>query len=94
MAVQNPIASIGADGDFVRWLPSFGAMQVATAAGFSDITLFAGFAAQLVWFTATALVGLVTFHLRTRSSLRPAMWIRVPVFRIPEPARSGDAVEN
>ncbi len=92
MAVQNPIASIGADGDFVRWLPSFGAMQVATAAGFSGAVPLSGFGIQLAWFAASAVIGLVTFHLRTRSSLRPAMWMRVPASRIPGSARSGDAV--
>ncbi|WP_216898818.1 ABC transporter permease [Nocardia alni] len=87
MAVQNPIASIGADGDFVRWLPSFGAMQVATAAGFSGAVLLSGFGIQLVWFAASVVIGLVTFHLRTRSALRT----RVSAFRIPGPVRSGDA---
>ncbi|MFQ6329186.1 hypothetical protein ACLMAL_24045 [Nocardia sp. CWNU-33] len=53
-------------------------MQASTAAGFSDTTSIAGFAVQLAWFTASALVGLVAFHLHTRSSLRPTMWIRLP----------------
>lgn len=78
LAVQNPIASAGADSDFVRWLPSYGAMQASTAAGFSDTTPLGGFAVQLAWFTACTLVGLVAFHLRTRSSLRPTTWIRFP----------------
>ncbi|WP_159849734.1 ABC transporter permease [Nocardia sp. CY41] len=89
MAVQNPIASIGADSDLVRWLPSYGAMQASTAAGFSDATPFAGFAVQLTWFVASALVGLVAFHLRTRSSLRPVMWIRIPGPRIRRPRIPG-----
>ncbi|WP_067668463.1 hypothetical protein [Nocardia miyunensis] len=72
MAVQNPIASVGADSGLVRWLPSYGAMQASTAAGFSDTTPFAGFAVQLAWFAASTLLGLVAFHLRTRSALRPA----------------------
>lgn len=78
LAVQNPIASAGADSEFVRWLPSYGAMQASTAAGFSDTTPLGGFAVQLAWFTACTLVGLVAFHLRTRSSLRPTTWIRFP----------------
>lgn len=77
MAVQNPIASAGADSDLVRWLPSYGAMQASAAAGFSDVTPLAGFAVQLAWFGASALVGLVAFHLRTRSSLRPKPWIGI-----------------
>ncbi|MEU4342766.1 hypothetical protein AB0H00_16080 [Nocardia sp. NPDC023852] len=94
MVVQNPIASIGADSDFVRWLPSYGAMQASTAAGFSDTTPFAVLAVQLAWFTASALVGLVAFHLRTRSSLRPTMWIRIPGPRIPTPTRSGQPAKH
>lgn len=78
MVVQNPVASIGADSDFVRWLPSYGAMQASTAAGFSDATLFTGLAVQLVWFTASVLVGLVAFHLRTRSALGSPVLIGVP----------------
>ena len=94
MAVQNPIASTGADSDFVRWLPSYGAMQASTAAGFSDATPLAGFAVQLAWFAASVLIGLIAFHLRTRSSLRPMMWIgirgpRILGPRIPEPTESG-----
>ncbi|WP_280258251.1 hypothetical protein [Nocardia wallacei] len=78
MVVQNPVASIGADSDFVRLLPSYGAMQTSTAAGFSDTTLFAGLALQLAWFTASVLVGLVAFHLRTRSALTATTLIGVP----------------
>ncbi|OQS16140.1 hypothetical protein B0T36_04930 [Nocardia donostiensis] len=78
MVVQNPIASIGADSDVVRLLPSYGAMQAATAAGFSDTTPLPGLAVQLVWFTASALVGLVAFHLRTRSALGATMPSGVP----------------
>lgn len=89
MAVQNPIASSGADSEFVRWLPSYGAMQASTAAGFSDTTQFAGFAAQLAWFAASALAGLVAFHLRTRSSLGPTRWLHVAGFRAFGPTRSG-----
>ncbi|WP_051163583.1 hypothetical protein [Nocardia brevicatena] len=78
MVVQNPIASIGADSDVVRWLPSYGAMQAATTAGFSDTTPLTGLAVQLAWFTASALVGLVAFHLRTRSALGATMPIGAP----------------
>ncbi|MGW4717849.1 hypothetical protein [Nocardia sp. NPDC004260] len=77
MAVQNPIASAGADSDFVRWLPSYGAMQASTTAGFSDAAPLTGFAVQLAWFVASALVGLIAFHRRTRSSLGPTMWMRI-----------------
>ncbi|MFQ6229444.1 hypothetical protein [Nocardia sp. NPDC002869] len=94
MAVQNPIASSGADSEFVRWLPSYGAMQASTAAGFSDTTQFAGFAVQLVWFTASALAGLVAFHLRTRSSLGPTRWIHLSGFRTLGPTKSGQPAKH
>ncbi|WP_327101253.1 ABC transporter permease [Nocardia vinacea] len=94
MAVQNPIASIGADSELVRWLPSYGAMQASTAAGFSETTPFAGFAVQLAWFTASVLVGLIAFHLRTRSSLRPMLWIRLLGPRIPGPTKSGHLTKH
>lgn len=60
--------------------PSYGVMQASTAAGFADTTSFAGFAVRLVWFTASALAGLVAFHLRTRPYLGPTRWIHVSVY--------------
>ncbi|MEU7763767.1 hypothetical protein AB0B25_01380 [Nocardia sp. NPDC049190] len=94
MAVQNPIASNGADTDIVRWLPSYGAMQAATAAGFSDATLFKDFAVQLTWFAASALVGLIVFHLRTRSALGPTVRIGRSRPRLPEPTRSEQSAKR
>ncbi|MGW5753118.1 hypothetical protein [Nocardia rhamnosiphila] len=94
MAVQNPIASSGADSEFVRWLPSYGAMQASTAAGFSDTTPVAGFAVQLAWFTASAFAGLVAFHLRTRSSLGPTRWIHLSGFRTLGPTGAGQPAKR
>ncbi len=76
--VQNPVASIGAESDVVDWLPSYGAMQASTSAGFSGTTPLPVLAVQLVWFTASVLVGLVAFHLRTRSALKATMPIGEP----------------
>jgi hypothetical protein len=75
LALQNPLASSGADSDMVRWLPSYGAVQAATAAGFSATVPAVDFAVQLAWFTASALVGLLAFHRRTRSALTAAVRI-------------------
>ncbi|MFI6098116.1 hypothetical protein ACIA8G_21360 [Lentzea sp. NPDC051213] len=36
VTLQNPIPNPAADSDLLRVLPSYGAMQAATAAGFSD----------------------------------------------------------
>ncbi|MEU8687493.1 ABC transporter permease [Streptomyces sp. NPDC048665] len=71
VALQNPMASSGANSPFIRLLPSYGAMQTATAAGFSTIATPAYLGVQLLWFTAAALVGLLTFHHRTRNTLPP-----------------------
>lgn len=89
LAVQSPVASSGADSELVHWLPSYGAMQAATAAGFSDTIPLAGFAIQLAWFAAIALVGLVAFHLRTRSALGATIRIRLS-----RPTGSGRTAKN
>ncbi|MGW8066572.1 ABC transporter permease [Streptomyces ziwulingensis] len=69
LGLQNPLASGGSGSDMVRWLPSYGAMQAATAAGFSSTVSAVDFTVQLVWFAAVGLVGLLAFHRRTRSAL-------------------------
>ncbi|WP_369173069.1 ABC transporter permease [Streptomyces sp. R28] len=75
LGLQNPLASGGAGSDMVRWLPSYGAMQAATAAGFSSTAPAVDFAVQLAWFTAIGLIGLLAFHRRTRSALTAAVRI-------------------
>ncbi|WP_245687259.1 ABC transporter permease [Streptacidiphilus griseoplanus] len=69
LALQNPIASSAANSPLISYLPSYGAMQTATAAGFSTTPLPGYLAIQLIWFTAAALVGLLAFHRRTRNAL-------------------------
>lgn len=75
LGLQNPLASGGANSDMVRWLPSYGAMQAATAAGFSSTVSAVDFAVQLAWFTTVGLIGLLAFHWRTRSTLTAAVRI-------------------
>ncbi len=69
LALQNPLYSSSSDGSIVALLPSYGAMQAATAAGFSTTALPSYLAIQTGWFTAAALVGLFAFHHRTRTTL-------------------------
>lgn len=69
VALQNPMASSGADSTIVRFLPTYGTMQAATAASFTTRTVPGHLALQLLWFTATALLGLLAFHRRTRNAL-------------------------
>ncbi|MFF8282387.1 ABC transporter permease [Streptomyces albus] len=76
VALQNPMVSSGADSPLTRLLPTYGSVQAATAAGFSTTSAAAYLALQLLWFAATALLGLAAFHHRTRNALpqpsRPA----------------------
>lgn len=85
LALQNPISSAGADSPVLRLLPSYGAMQAATAAGFSDSAVPAYLAVQLAWFAAAALVGLLAFRHRTRTAL-PARPRPLPAPRRPTAA--------
>ena len=73
VALQNPMVSVGADNPLTRLLPTYGSVQAATVAGFSTTPVPAYLALQLLWFAATALLGLLAFHHRTRNALpRPA----------------------
>jgi hypothetical protein len=82
LALQNPISSSGADSPIIRYLPCYGAMQAATAAGFSTVPVPGYLAVQLTWFGAAALIALAGFRRSTRSCLPAAA--RGP---LPGPAR-------
>ncbi|WP_156756114.1 ABC transporter permease [Actinokineospora pegani] len=69
LALQNPILSSGADNPIISYLPTYGAMQAATAAGFSASPVPAYLGIQLTWFAVAALIALVSFHRSTRSTL-------------------------
>lgn len=76
LALQNPVMSAGADNPVMRYLPSYGAMQASTAAGFSTVPVPRHLAFQLSWFAGAALIALMGFRRSTRSTLpvepRPA----------------------
>lgn len=73
LALQNPLYSSSSDSSIVRYLPSYGAMQASTGAGFSTTSLTQYLAIQLLWFAAVALIGFHAFYRRTRNTLpRPA----------------------
>ncbi|MFF5576523.1 ABC transporter permease [Streptomyces luteogriseus] len=72
LALQNPITSSGADNSFMRCLPSYGAMQASTAAGFSTNPVPGHLALQLTWFGLAALVALLGFRHSTRNCLPTA----------------------
>ncbi|MFE7044275.1 ABC transporter permease [Streptomyces atratus] len=78
LLLQNPITSSGAGSTITRFLPSYGAMQAATAAGFSTISVPQYVLWQLAWFTVAALLGLLAFHRRTRTTLTVPPRMSVP----------------
>ncbi|MFI6567186.1 ABC transporter permease [Streptomyces sp. NPDC050534] len=69
LALQNPVSSSGADSPVMRYLPSYGAMQASTAAGFSDTPVPRYLAIEFAWFAAAALTALLGFCRSTRSTL-------------------------
>ncbi|MFI5571367.1 ABC transporter permease [Streptomyces sp. NPDC051740] len=69
LALQNPVISSSADSAITRYLPSYGAMQAATAAAYSRTAVPGYLLVELSWFAAAALLGLLTFQWRTRSTL-------------------------
>ncbi|WP_327294721.1 ABC transporter permease [Streptomyces sp. NBC_01197] len=71
LGLQNPIGSTAAGSPIMRYLPSYGAMQASTAAGFSSSPVPRYLAIQLTWFAGAALIALVCFHRSTNSALPP-----------------------
>ncbi|MFD7243946.1 ABC transporter permease [Streptomyces massasporeus] len=67
LALQNPVMSSEADSPLLRLLPSYGAMQTGTAAGFSTTVPLQDLAVQLTWFTGATLTSLLVFRLRVRA---------------------------
>ncbi|MFF9040767.1 ABC transporter permease [Streptomyces sp. NPDC014892] len=67
LALQNPVMSSGADSGLVRLLPSYGAMQTATAAGFSTTFPLWDLGVQLTWFAGATLAVLLVFRHRVRA---------------------------
>ncbi|MEV4440614.1 ABC transporter permease [Streptomyces sp. NPDC049577] len=64
--LQSPIANPVAGNDMVRYLPSYGAMQVAATAGFRDTDPLRYLLLGPLWFVGAVLVAGVAFHLHTR----------------------------
>ncbi|MFI6014109.1 ABC transporter permease [Streptomyces sp. NPDC051243] len=86
LALQNPLWSVSSNSGVVRYLPSYGAMQAATGAGFSSSPLPTYLLVQAGWFAGSAVIGFLTFHYRTRGAIRrkdsfPATRQRSPLHR-------------
>ncbi|MFC7895514.1 ABC transporter permease [Streptomyces sp. NPDC057381] len=82
VGLQSPLAGGGTQSATVQFLPTYGTMQAATAAGFTHKLLPGDLAVQLLWFTGAALLGLLAFHRRTKDALT----VRPPL-RLPWPPR-------
>lgn len=78
LGLQNPITSSGSESPVTRFLPSYGAMQASTAAGFSTAGLPGHVAIQLGWSAGAGLIALLAFHRRTRNALPPATRPHLP----------------
>ncbi|WP_055495764.1 hypothetical protein [Streptomyces sp. TP-A0356] len=81
VGLQSPLAS-GGNSTAVDFLPTYGTMQAATAAGFTHTPLPGNLAVQILWFAGAALLGLLAFHRRTKNALTAR-----PPFRLPWPPR-------
>jgi hypothetical protein len=82
VGLQSPLASGGTQSAAVQFLPTYGTMQAATAAGFTHQPLPGDLAVQILWFAGAALLGLLAFHRRTKDALTTR-----PPFRLPWPPR-------
>lgn len=64
--VQNPIINPSSDLDLVRLLPTYGSMQAAAVAGFTEEGAIGHALLGLLWLFAFSLVGATAFHWRTK----------------------------
>ncbi|MEY7975854.1 ABC transporter permease [Streptomyces pilosus] len=78
VGLQSPLASGGTGSAAVHFLPTYGTMQAATAAGFTHTPLTGDLAVQIGWFTGAALLGLLVFHRRTKDALATRSPFRPP----------------
>jgi hypothetical protein len=69
LGLQNPVTSAGSDSPVTRFLPSYGAVQTGTAAGFSTTGVPGYVAIQFGWLAVTGIIALIAFLRRTRNTL-------------------------
>jgi hypothetical protein len=80
VGLQSPLASGGNTNAAIQFLPTYGTAQATAAAGFTHRLLPGALAVQILWFAGAALLGLLTFHRRTKDALTAR-----PSFRLPRP---------
>ncbi len=65
--LQNPVGNPVGNQPILKEFPSFGAMQLDVAGGFTNTVPWAYFGLSLAWFAGFALLGLVIFWWRTHA---------------------------
>jgi hypothetical protein len=78
VGLQSPLASGGTTNVGIKLLPTYGTTQATAAAGFTHTPLPGDLAVQLLWFAGAALLGLLTFHHRTKDALTARQLFRLP----------------
>ncbi|CAL9615181.1 hypothetical protein SUDANB121_05738 [Nocardiopsis dassonvillei] len=83
MGLQNPVSNPASDSGVVVFLPTYGTMQTAVAAGFGGTLPTGHLLLGPLWFGGAVLVAAVAFRLRTRDRRRspsafPARSSRAP----------------
>lgn len=64
--MQNPVFNPAANSDLLRFMPSYGAMQSATAGAFTNVIPMGYLVLELAWFGILTALAMVAFLLRTR----------------------------
>jgi hypothetical protein len=68
--LQNPVTNPSSDQSIVRFVPTFGAMQAGTTAGFTDQASLGYSLLGLLWLTAFGTISATAFHRRTKDHAR------------------------
>ncbi|MEV2255541.1 hypothetical protein AB0I94_34095 [Streptomyces sp. NPDC050147] len=65
--LQNPLGNPAANKPALQYFPSFGPMQFSVGGSLGDTVMWRYLGFGLMWAAAFAVIGLIVFHLRTRS---------------------------
>ena len=70
--LQNPLGNPAANKPFLKFFPSYSAMQMSVAGGFTHIFAYTQVAVAITWYLSFLATALTVFYIRTRgkSSVR------------------------
>ncbi|WP_158853686.1 ABC transporter permease [Saccharothrix deserti] len=68
--LQNPVTNPSSDQSVVRFVPTYGAMQAGTTAGFTDQASLGYSLLGLLWLAAFGSIAVTAFHRRTKDHAR------------------------